>query len=142
MRTEGGQPRTVVAAALLHDIGIQEAQRKHGSSAPRWQELEGPPIARRILEAADVDPATIDHVCDIVGSHHSAGKTDTLEFRIVWDADWLVNLPEVFPHRSREYLRDIIEHTFKTHAGKAKAHELFLEENRTAVKAERGDKTR
>ena len=27
----------VTAAAILHDIGIQEAERKHGSSAGRWQ---------------------------------------------------------------------------------------------------------
>ena len=44
---EGGDPRIVVAAAVLHDIGIQEAERKHGSSGPQGQELEGPPIARR-----------------------------------------------------------------------------------------------
>ena len=34
------------AAALLHDIGIHEAERKHGSSGGKWQELEGP-VERR-----------------------------------------------------------------------------------------------
>ena len=39
----------VIAAAVLHDIGIPEAVRKHGSAAARYQELEGPPIARGIM---------------------------------------------------------------------------------------------
>ena len=30
------------AAAVLHDIGIHEAERKHGSSGGHWQEMEGP----------------------------------------------------------------------------------------------------
>jgi len=95
-RAEGGDPRVVTAAALLHDIGIHEAERKHGSSAGRWQEIEGPPIARPILEGLGLDAALVDHVCRIVGSHHSGGDIDTLEFRVLWDADWLVNLPEEF----------------------------------------------
>jgi len=88
---EGGRPRVVVAAALLHDIGIQAAERKHGSSAGKYQEIEGPPIARRILEGTGFDAETIEHVCRIVGSHHSGGDVDTTEFRIIWDADHLVN---------------------------------------------------
>ena len=42
-------PVTTLAAAYLHDIGIHEAERKHGSSSGKWQEIEGPPIARKIL---------------------------------------------------------------------------------------------
>lgn len=50
MDHEGGNREIVLAAAVLHDIGIQAAERKHGSNAPKYQELEGPPIARRILQ--------------------------------------------------------------------------------------------
>ncbi|KKM04295.1 hypothetical protein LCGC14_1765640, partial [marine sediment metagenome] len=44
---EEGDPGVVTAAALLHDIGIKEAERKHGSSEAHFKEIEGPPIARR-----------------------------------------------------------------------------------------------
>ena len=40
------------AAALLHDIGIHEAERKHGSSGGKWQELEGPAVAAPLLAQA------------------------------------------------------------------------------------------
>jgi len=126
LKEEGGQPRVVIAAALLHDIGIPEAEKKHGSAGARWQELEGPPVARRILEKTGVDRVTIEHVCDIVGSHHSAGKIDTLEFRILWDADWLVNLPGTFPDRGEDELKTLIDSTFKTDAGRARAYNMFL----------------
>jgi hypothetical protein len=95
---EGGNRDVVLAAAVLHDIGIQEAERKYGSSAPKYQEIEGPPMARRILEDCRVlTPEDAEHVCRIVGSHHSARDIDTHEFDIVWDADWLVNFRDVYP---------------------------------------------
>ena len=45
----GGDLLVVRAAALLHDIGIHSAELKHGSSAGRCQELEGPPIAPCVI---------------------------------------------------------------------------------------------
>ncbi|MFA4944318.1 MAG: HD domain-containing protein [Lentisphaeria bacterium] len=118
LAAEPGDPATVTAAALLHDIGIPAAERQHGSAAPRFQELEGPPIARAILERLGVAPAVTAHVCRIVGSHHSAGDIDTPEFRIVWDADWLVNLPEEhgeLPPARRQALADRV---FRTATGR------------------------
>lgn len=116
----------VGAAATLHDIGIQEAERKHGSSAGNYQELEGPPIARRIMQSVNITPEMIEHVCRIVGSHHSARDIDTPEFRVVWDADWLVNIPEEFPGYSREKLADLVDKVFKTESGRKLAENLFL----------------
>ena len=123
---EGGDPLTVRAAAILHDIGIHEAERKHGSAAGRFQEIEGPPIARAILEELQLDEGTIDHVCRIVGSHHSAKDIDTREFRTIWDADWLVNIPDEHASASREKLAKLVARIFKTERGRALAEELFL----------------
>jgi hypothetical protein len=125
-REEGGDARVVLAAAILHDIGIHEAERKHGSSAGRYQEIEGPPIARRIMEDAGLDAGTIDHVCRIIANHHSAKDIDTKEFRIVWDSDWLVNLPEEHPDPDRDTLRGLVGRIFKTEAGRQKAEKRFL----------------
>jgi len=57
LKQEKADPLVVKAAAVLHDIGIHEAEAKHGSAAGNYQEIEGPPIARRILSAMQVDPA-------------------------------------------------------------------------------------
>jgi hypothetical protein len=134
LRREEASPKVVVAAALLHDIGIQAAEEKHGSAAPRYQEQEGPSIARRILEGLDLEEKTIQHVCRIVGSHHSGGDIDTPEFRVVWDADWLVNLPEEHGDLPPEKLRALIEKAFRTDTGRELARKRFLETDAPAAR--------
>ena len=123
---EGGDEAVVIAAALLHDIGIQAAERKHGSCAGVYQELEGPPIAKRMLEEIGFDPTRTEHVCCIVAGHHTGrGGVDTQEFRILWDADWLVNFPEVFGKLTAEQRAKRIRKLFRTKTGRGMAEKMF-----------------
>lgn len=80
--------------AVLHDIGIQRAERLHGSSAARYQELEGPPIAREILTQLSAPEWLVERVCHVVGHHHTASAVDAADFQLLWEADLLVNLVE------------------------------------------------
>ncbi len=127
LREERADPRVVLAAAVLHDIGIREAERKHGSPGGIYQQIEGPPIARPIMKNLGLDAETIDHVCRIIADHHSAKEMDTPEFRVLWDADWLVNLPDEFPGLDRERLRAKVDRIFRTEAGKRRACRLHVE---------------
>src|SRR5210317_1542574 len=54
-KEEGGDLPVILTSAYLHDIGIKEAERKHNSSAAKYQEEEGPPVAREILENLNAD---------------------------------------------------------------------------------------
>jgi len=123
---EGGDPLVVKAAGILHDIGILQAEHKHGSPAGKFQEIEGPPIARTILEHYDLGEQKIDHISRIIANHHSAKDIDTLEFRIIWDADRLVNLQEDAPVLSHDEWRERINKVFKTQTGKQLAMETFV----------------
>jgi endogenous inhibitor of DNA gyrase (YacG/DUF329 family) len=131
---EGGDPLVVKAAAILHDIGIPEAERKYGSAAGRYQEIEGPPIAERILRESDIDPDRIEHICRIIANHHSAREIDTLEFRVLWDADWLVNLQEDFDGVGPEQRRAKIDAVFRTEKGRLLAGELFMADEQTTAR--------
>lgn len=122
---EPGSREVVVAAAILHDIGIHEAERKHGSAAGKYQEIEGPPIAREIMRRLGYGEASVDHVCRIIANHHSAGDIDTPEFRIVWDADWLVNLPGEHANTPPAKLRRLISRIFRTATGRTIAEGTF-----------------
>ncbi len=123
---EGGDPLVIQAAAILHDIGIHEAERKYHSAAGRYQELEGPPIAERILRHRQVDESRVTHVRRIVANHHSARDIDSLEFRVLWDADWLVNWPEMFPRTSGLGAQTRIHRLFKTNTGRETVLRLFV----------------
>ncbi|MBI2831500.1 MAG: HD domain-containing protein [Chloroflexi bacterium] len=129
---EGGDYLTVIGAAVLHDIGIHMAEKKYGSAGGKYQEKEGPPIAWNILAGLSLEPERIEEICQIIAHHHSPGKINTLNFKILYDADWLVNLADEYDIKDTHKLTSIIEKVFLTESGKAMARQLYLEDNRTA----------
>lgn len=120
-------PVLTMTAAYLHDIGIHEAERRHGSNAGNFQEMEGPPIARRILEELEARPDFMDTVAEIVGKHHTPHGVDSPEFRILWDADALVNFAEVLPGKPAEVVVTTLRRHMVTEAGYRAACRSFLE---------------
>jgi hypothetical protein len=126
LQHEPGHRELVLAAAFLHDIGIHEAERKHGSTAGNLQEIEGPPIARRILSSLGYEKAFVDEVCEIIASHHSPGEVETDNFRVIWDADWLVNIRDEFDLDDTDKLQKIILKVFMTVTGRKLAEEVYL----------------
>jgi len=127
---EGGKPAVVRASAILHDIGIPKAREVHGSSAGPYQEIEGPPIAREILTRHGFPPDQIDLICGIVANHHSDEDpliVTTVEFKILWDADWLVNFPGRHRNASDQEKAMAIGEIFKTGRGRQLAREMFLD---------------
>ncbi len=123
---ERGDPTVVTAAAVLHDIGIPLAEKKYGSASGKYQEIEGPPVARDILIRLGFEPGQIDEVCEIIAHHHSPGKITTQNFKILYDADWLVNLRDEYDIRDRNKLATIIDRIFLTAAGKSLAKQIYL----------------
>lgn len=85
---------TLEAAALVHDIGIKPAEEKYGSCEGKLQEQEGPAPAREMLTVLGFEPKIIDRVCYLVGHHHTFDPVDGLDYRILLEADMLVNLYE------------------------------------------------
>lgn len=123
---EPGERELVLATALLHDIGIPEAEKKYGSAAGNLQEAEGPPVARAILTRLGYDERFIAEVCAIIASHHSPGEVETDNFRIIWDADWLVNLGDECDLGDTAQTEKLIEKIFMTGFGKRAARGIYL----------------
>lgn len=81
-------------AALTHDIGIKPAEEKYGSCSGKLQEQEGPAPAREMLTALNFDEDVIDRVCFLIAHHHTYNQVDGVDYRILLEADALVNLFE------------------------------------------------
>ena len=122
---EPGDRELVLATALLHDIGIPEAERKYGSSAGNLQEAEGPPVARAILSRLGYEERFIAEACAIIAAHHSPGEVETGNFRIIWDADWLVNLGDEWDTGDTSRTEEMIGKTFMTSSGRKIAREIY-----------------
>ena len=127
-KAEGGNPAVILIAAYLHDIGIPESERKYNSSGAKYQELEGPPVARAILEKLSAPEALITEVCDIIGRHHHPGENDSINFKVVFDADTIANLEDRKKEGSfdREKLEKQIRSIFLTPVGKEIAENVLL----------------
>ena len=112
-------------AALLHDIGIHEAEKKYNSPAGNFQEIEGPPIARKILSDLMVPEKSIDRVCFIIGNHHSYTKIDGIDFQILVEADLLVNSYE--DEMKQDVVESVGEKVFRTETGKSLLKSMYLD---------------
>jgi len=116
----------IVLAGIFHDIGIPEAERKYNSAAAPYQEKEGVPIARKLMEELDIRPDIRERVCYIVGHHHTQEKIDGLDFQIIWEADYLVNVQE--GSIKVKNVQQCLENNFQT----AEGRRLFSEIIKTA----------
>jgi len=112
----GPAVKRLEAAAVLHDIGIPEAIRIHGSGAPEFQEKEGAWIAAEILSVYDLPPGELEWIAAAVGAHHTYDKADPLGFRILFEADYLVNIMEKNVDDSPESVKNIRDRYFRTPA--------------------------
>ena len=67
---------------MTHDIGIREAERL------------GPPEAKKMLDALGFAPDVTERVCFLIAHHHTLDGVDALDWRILLEADFLVNMIE------------------------------------------------
>jgi len=111
-------------SAILHDIGIHEAERKHNSNAGNWQEIEGPPVANELLKDFDLDNIIKDRILFLIGHHHQYNVIDGIDFQILVEADFLVNIFE--DGVNEKSIKSIKEKIFKTKSGTNLLEKLYL----------------
>ena len=102
-------------AAITHDIGIKVSEEKFGSSAGAYQEQEGPAEAEKLLSEIGYEEDFIDKVCFLIAHHHTYKGIDNAPYRILVEADFLVNIYE--EHISMELAKNVKEKIFRTESG-------------------------
>lgn len=111
-------------AAVLHDIGIHTCEEKYNNSAGNYQEIEGPAIAKDILMNFDIPHNVIDRVCFLVGHHHTYSAIDGIDYQILVEADFLVNIYE--DDMNINQITSIKQKIFKTRTGIDFLSKMFL----------------
>ena len=113
-------------AALVHDIGIHRAEALYGSSAGKYQEELGPAEAEALLRTLNAPSALTARVSYLVGHHHSYTNIDGLDYQILVEADFLVNLYE--DDVNRHGIEQAYQQIFRTQTGKEIFNQMYTDE--------------
>ncbi len=104
------------SAAIVHDIGIHLSEQKYRSSKGKYQELEGPPEALKLLKDLGWPRDVADRIAYLVGHHHTYTKIDGMDYQILVESDFLVNLYE--DGCSKDGQKNAYERIFQTKSGR------------------------
>ena len=104
------------AAAYTHDIGIRVAEEKYGRCDGKLQEQEGPIIAQKMLSQLGFENYIVERICFLIGHHHTYDNIDGLDYQILVEADFIVNLYE--DDAGNRAIDKAYKRIFKTETGK------------------------
>ena len=110
-------------AALTHDIGIHYCGEKYGGCSGKLQEKEGPAIAKRLLSDLHFEEQVSDRVQYLIAHHHTYDDIDGIDYQILVEADFLVNLYE--GGASAQAIEHAYQKIFKTASAKRICREMF-----------------
>ena len=110
-------------AALTHDIGIHICEEKYGNCNGKVQEKEGPAIAEKLLKKLGFEDDVSERVQYLIAHHHTYNNIDGIDYQILIEADFLVNILE--DSLSKEVALNAYNNIFKTECGKKIFKEMF-----------------
>lgn len=110
-------------AAIVHDIAIGPCKEKYGCCTGELQEKEGPAYARRLLAEFDLPEEDIQRICYLVANHHTYDSIDGMDYQILVEADFLVNLYE--QKTAPEGIKSTLDRIFKTQMGSKLCQTMF-----------------
>ncbi|WP_294358867.1 HD domain-containing protein [uncultured Clostridium sp.] len=122
---EEDEYRALELAAILHDIGIKNAERKYNSSAGKYQEIEGPAVAEELLNEFNIKKDILERIKFLIGNHHSYNKIDKIDFQILIESDFLVNIDE--DNMKIENIKVIKNKYFRTNMGIKLIESMYIE---------------
>ena len=112
------------SAALVHDIGIRESERKYGYQNGKLQEQEGPAVARDLLmRIGGYSEQQIERICWLIAHHHTYHVCEDMDYQILIEADFLVNLYE--DNESMNAMRAVHRNIFRTESGTRMLETMF-----------------
>ena len=111
------------SAAILHDIGIKVCEKKYNSTEGKLQEKEGPVIAEKLLSDLGFSGEVSERVQYLIAHHHTYNNIDGIDYQILVEADFLVNMCE--DELSEEALQNAYRNIFRTETGKKICREMY-----------------
>lgn len=114
-------------AAILHDIACPLCREKYGSARGDLQETEGMPMTEEFLAEFALPESFVEQVVWLVGHHHQIDCVQSIEHRILLEADFLVNAHE--SGYSEEMIRQAEVDFFRTKTGKELLYSMYIKKS-------------
>ena len=111
------------AAALTHDIGIHICEEKYENCKGKIKKKEGPAIAEKLLKKLGFEDDVSERVQYLIAHHHTYNNIDGIDYQILIEADFLVNILE--EGLSKEAALNAYNNIFKTECGKKICKDMF-----------------
>ena len=109
------QQKLVEVTAVVHDIACPLCRVKYGNANGKHQEEESAALIKEFFADSDLPKEFVDRVSYIVSHHHTITGIDGIDYQILVEADFLVNLAE--EQSSRETIESVKGKIFKTKTG-------------------------
>ncbi len=116
--------KTLEYAAIVHDIACPICRVKYGNTNGKYQEAESEALLIPFLEEFDMDDEMKDRIIYLVSHHHTYTNVDGMDYRILLEADYLVNADE--SNYSKESIQAFKKNVFQTKSGIHILDSLYL----------------
>ncbi len=120
---DSGVQHILETAAIVHDIGIKKCEKKYGKCDGSLQEKEGPAIAAKMLRKLGYNPDVIARCGYLIAHHHTYSDISGIDYRILVEADFLVNLYE--DNADKKAIITAYDRIFRTNSGKMLCRTMF-----------------
>lgn len=111
------------AAAYTHDIGIKPAEEKYGSCDGHLQEQEGPIVAQKMLSEVGIENYMTERICYLIAHHHTYDGVEGMDYQILIEADFLVNMLE--EDMGRRAVQKAYRRVFRTESGRKLCRTMY-----------------
>lgn len=116
---------TLELTAVVHDIACPICRIKYGNTDGTHQEEESPALIKEFFSDIPVPSSVVERISYLVSRHHTYSGVEGIDWRILLEADYLVN---AYEHKdSPGSIESMRERVFRTETGKRLLDSVYLE---------------
>lgn len=116
--------KTLEIAAIVHDIACPLCREKYGAAYGNKQETESEALLRPFLAEFPIEKDMLERIVFLVSHHHTTEGVDGVDYRILLEADFLVNASE--GKLRREAIEAFCRSTVRTETAKRLFDSMYL----------------
>lgn len=114
---------TIEVAALVADVGVKLAKAQDFKAPIELQDKEGVVAAKKMLSGLGFSGEVIERVCFMIGNRRDLENIKGMDFRILLEAEYLVNLYEQLAKKDTFVIAN--KKVFKTKTGTALFKKMY-----------------